>query len=130
MRTMDKNKLQKAHDRVFGVFQEHVIKNRPRIGETFYTCTNTTKSIREDEWWRFIYVGTDKKVVKIKVLHDFFRDDKSKISHLDILELPLNDSKQAIFEPRLTLEIQKVFLITMLDEFGHIEIMENAKNLD
>ncbi len=130
---MNKNKLKKAHDRVFGKFQEHTINTSPRIGETFYTCTNAklheNESIAEDEWWRFIYIGTDKKVIKIKALRDFLKNDKPEFSHSDILELPLNDDKQALFEPRFTTEIRKTFLITIVDEFGHIEITIKEKSI-
>jgi hypothetical protein len=111
--------------RIFGEFVEVFIKEEVRIGECFYECNNTKLhkdgSFAEQQWYDFIYLGTDMKTIKIKFCYQFLRNNVRESSREDVLELPFNDKKQVVFEPRYELDMKK-FLIELADDFGNLNI--------
>ena len=118
---MNEKRLEKRRKEIWGEFTEIGMEANPRIGESFYSCAHAHKKDNTDQHYIFTYLGTDRKTVKIKVKSTFYKNGKTESKYADILELPL-ENNQALFEPRYVFDLRKDFLITLIDELGHIEI--------
>jgi hypothetical protein len=127
--------VEKFKDRpIGGDFEEPTVRKDASIGQTFYQCAQMQShpdgSFAQQKWYTWIYLGTDKVVIKIKFDFRLLIDNKTQPDYhsFDILELPLNDKKQALFDPtHIILESEKLFIFNLVDEWGRVSITAKKK---